>query len=117
MTDRNCMTFDEEELIKEWRKNSEGKMEWTGRYLRISPYVHSGLHSGDDPLVFLMEDPSNEVLPLTGSDIMSVVDIQNASVSHEDGLRGSEIEKTGGSEGGNVSEAPGGSSGLGVLGR
>lgn len=99
MTDRNCVTFDEEGLIKEWRKTPDGKMEWTGRYLRPSHHISRTLCIGDDPIVYLMEDPSNEVLPLTGADIMSVVEIQNASVPHEDGLRGSENNSEGGGEG------------------
>ena len=48
-------------MIKEWRKTADGTMEWTGRI--IKPFVYSdgnGIYDGEDPLVFLLEDPANE---------------------------------------------------------
>jgi hypothetical protein len=73
----------------------------------------SGLYEGGDPLVFIMEHEDNVIYDPFGNGriefsspgygvvvVETYVDRdQNASISHEDDLRGSEIEKEGGSEG------------------
>lgn len=116
MTDRNCMTFDEEDLIKEWRKTSEGKMEWTGRYIKLLDGSKSHALLTDDMVIFDPFGGGRFEFYSPGHGVV-VVDTyrdhpQSASISHEDDLRGSENNSEGGSEGSNVSEAPGGSSGL-----
>lgn len=82
MTDRNCMTFNEEDI-------------------------------GDDNIII---DPFGSGRLKFNSPGYGIVVVENhsgnPSISHEDALRGSEIEKTGGSEGSNVSEAPVGTGGF-----
>lgn len=63
-------------MIKEWRIEGDEYV-WTGKVIKPSMYSPNWLCEGDDPVVFVMEDPDNEYDTAP----------QNAPTTHEVCLR------------------------------
>jgi len=59
-------------MIKEWRKEGDEYV-WTGKVINPEMYSPNWVYEGDDPVVFVLEDPDNEYDTA----------LQNASTTHE----------------------------------